>query len=451
MGGDTEIRASLKEHVPKAFRTGAVVMEEKEGEWAYAEDVLTNLHRVLGPHWDATFTLSELLSHICERHLALLRQGTVTRAVICADDHRRVPREKQETQQQRNVAFRRRTTQQQTKNERVLADGRTDPEPPLDVERKQRARELDAKSGEPYPDDAQLCAEGIRYRDPTTQEEVVERLHLPRLLHSRKVRPQIWERLRDLLCSGEIHVPEGCVLILDHFPEGPWFVTNTRAELRRDLKHNYGEGEMMCVYWAVHFDQYAMLIDTIDTDLMPLAVHYLTVSEPARRKPLLWRYWPTNYVDLRELTNGIFRHYAFSSLEFMARLSLSPSISQTQTYCVCVQCRWRLFCVARITSPRPRCSRSWGTSRSLLPCSRAARRWSRSTKASSTSSWCCGTSTRRFSTARPAPRNRPSCNARATSRGRRPRWPCCVSRRWRSGTSRFVWRAMPTSSGATPA
>ena len=147
-------------------------------------------------------------------------------------------------------------------------------------------------------------------------------------------------------------MPPGTSLILDHFPEGPWVVTYERAELRRELKHAFGEGEMMAIYWAGYFDTLGCLVDTIDTDFMPLAVHYLVASEPAREKPLLWRYDAKEYVQT--LTDDIYSYWGWTDLDFMVSLSLSRFVSQ-----VVLLRRWLSCCAARTTLTRSACWPSW--------------------------------------------------------------------------------------------
>jgi len=358
MGGDTQIRKLLKESVAThAWKEGEVVMDPSvDGRWVVIEDIMTWLHSWKGPRWNDTFTREELVAGITERYLASLRDLPVDHAVICADEMSRVPLEKHKEQAARTAAFRaqrpaKRTklsaraqkqldklTQQHTKGLwtdpqfRTLRDEIYDcmdvpaPSRPSAAAAAAAAASVEQKDGAElslYPDDALLCPEGIRYRHPTTQADTTERLHLPRLLHSRNVRQQIWTALVDYLQSGLVDIPAQKTLILDHFVEGPVVFTNDGWVQRKDLRHNFGEGEMMCIYWACFFERYACVIDTIDTDLMPLAVHYLATVHPARQRKLLWRYWHTNHVDLIALTNAICHHWEWTALDFMARLSLS--------------------------------------------------------------------------------------------------------------------------------
>ena len=55
------------------------------------------------------------------------------------------------------------------------------------------------------------------------------------------------------------------------------------GELRTDLSHQLGEGEMMCVCWCQRLRGHAVLVDTIDSDFMALGVSYLAAC--SRRAP----------------------------------------------------------------------------------------------------------------------------------------------------------------------
>jgi len=189
MGGDTEIRKLLRQTVPEAFVDESLVMSDEDGPWAILEDTLTRLHHTRGPRFDFTFTLEELLFFVLEHHMKPLREGRITFAVLCGDDPTRVPVEKADTQAERTKAYRegsrRRTAPRQ------LVDGRED-QGGLDNDHERDGAEKAHLL--PYPDDAELCDEGIRYRDfPEAEGGTLraERVHIGRLLHTRSVRIQI--------------------------------------------------------------------------------------------------------------------------------------------------------------------------------------------------------------------------------------------------------------------
>lgn len=322
MGGDTEIRKLLRKTIPEAFVDESLVMSDEDGPWAIVEDTLTRLHHTRGPRFDGTFTLEELLFFVLEHHMKPLREGRATFVVICGDDPKRVPKEKEETQSERTKAYRERG--QSRRAPRQLVDGKEDCGG-LDNETERDGSERPEL--QPYPLDAELCEEGIRYRDfPEAEGGVLraERVHINRLLHTREVRVQLWDRLLDLIKSGKVEIPANTSLILDHFSEGPWELNHNRVVLREDLKHAYGEGEMMCVFWAAHLRRsHHVLVESIDTDFMPLIVHHVSMLDPsAAPHQLLWRYWHTGYVDIHALHVGIYTKLGWNSLDFMVAFIL---------------------------------------------------------------------------------------------------------------------------------
>lgn len=265
--------------------------------------------------------------------------------VICADDQARVPPTKHAEQRARNVDFAaRRKRARVAEAPSAAAEGAlTDPATEAKAEQREAAHAADSH----YPDDAQLCEVGIRYTDAATQELREELLDLPRLLHSRSVRGQLWVHLRDHFAAGRVSVPAGTALVLDHFAEGAWVFTapspadstqaaassssgeskqaeapRCRAELRPDLKHKLGEGELMCVYWCQVLRDHAVVVDTIDTDFMALAVNYLATVEPVRAKPLLWRYDHTCHVSMQALTRLALGHWHMLGHEWLLAVIL---------------------------------------------------------------------------------------------------------------------------------
>jgi len=322
MGGDCEIRKHIKSKVaPEAWHSGPVALdEEKHGSWVIVNDTLTWLHRLMG-----SYSLDALLGTIVGRYLQPLRESPVSYVVICTDESSRVPLEKRRVQIKRSVSFHRRGH----KRVKARAEGDDDDEPIADeeaepeTEEARMLRESQEDARKPYPEAARLCSEGVCYVHPRTGLEVKEAVDVPRLLHHRVMRDTLWGELVRYLRSDRVDIPAHRALILDHFAEGPWVFTSDGARLRSDLKHEFGEGEMMCIYWSCVFDKYACVIDTIDTDLMPLAVHYLSNTHPAREKPLIWRYDTTCHVDLRVMTDCIHRRWVCSSLDFMVGFILS--------------------------------------------------------------------------------------------------------------------------------
>lgn len=99
-------------------------------------------------------------------------------------------------------------------------------------------------------------------------------------------------------------------LIIDHWVTGPWRFASDAidGEVLEALRHPFGEGEVMCMFWANYYCKFPRVIHSIDTDVMPLAVHMLTIVDGDA--PLLWKYNAKTHMDLRALTNTMYRKYA---------------------------------------------------------------------------------------------------------------------------------------------
>lgn len=97
-------------------------------------------------------------------------------------------------------------------------------------------------------------------------------------------------------------------LIVDHFVTGPWrFAADAPdGEVLTDLCHPFGEGEVMCMFWANYYAKFPRVIHSIDTDVMPLAVHMLTISNVEAGGALLWKYNTKLHMDLRLLVDVLY-------------------------------------------------------------------------------------------------------------------------------------------------
>lgn len=308
MGGDLELRKWLKEHVcPDAFSTDAFFFEAADAPWVYIWDVLTALHRERGPQFDYTFSPEQLVELVLRQPLTYLQSGDAVRVcVLCADDVTRVPKEKSATQDRRTAQYQER--------------------------RRKSGLHAASASGEDedfYPADAKLTAAGIGYTDPATGDWVQDaRVNLERLLRSRDIRPQIWHLVREALAKpgSRWAVPHGKALILDHAREGPWAFVGGEPE-RVLAPHPHGEGEVMAAYWAAAFRGASIVVDTIDTDIIPLLFQLLgAATEPPRR--LLWRYRSASgplvvtHVDMKQLFRALQTKTGLGNFEFLVAFVL---------------------------------------------------------------------------------------------------------------------------------
>jgi hypothetical protein len=77
------------------------------------------------------------------------------------------------------------------------------------------------------------------------------------------------------------------------------------------------------VFWAAHVsNSHSVLLDSIDTDVMPLVMHYLSSVQPPHAKRFLWRYWHSKYVDMKRLARAMERQLEWTSFEFMVAFIL---------------------------------------------------------------------------------------------------------------------------------
>lgn len=93
MGIDCAIRTWLREQVDAAaFRGSQLAMDAQSGTWVYIEDVLTVMHRMIGPRYNHTFTGSELFEAVIRPALHRLSTSSNCGAVVlCSDDFRAFP------------------------------------------------------------------------------------------------------------------------------------------------------------------------------------------------------------------------------------------------------------------------------------------------------------------------------------------------------------------------
>lgn len=74
-----------------------------------------------------------------------------------------------------------------------------------------------------------------------------------------------------------------------------------------DLRHSFGEGELMCMFWANYYAKFPRVIHSIDTDVMPLAVHLLTINDVVDSGALLWKYNAKVHMDMKKLMDVLYR------------------------------------------------------------------------------------------------------------------------------------------------
>jgi hypothetical protein len=206
----------------------------------------------------------------------------------------------------------------------------------------------------PYPDDAEICDEGIRCRDFVQYKEffdvgdsssdtkmeskdgdeekpeepkfrwrykaadpsapvTVAKFDMDRVLRSRMhVRPQLWSYLikRLLKCKNKAEEkdPEtgepGSYFNCEPYAKSVIFDTGTGKDgapiqiiagypRRIDLVQHlnpFGESDHKLIYWAWINRKHPVRIDTIDQDMMGLAFVYAAQASPPLQQPFIWRW-----------------------------------------------------------------------------------------------------------------------------------------------------------------
>jgi hypothetical protein len=89
---------------------------------------------------------------------------------------------------------------------------------------------------------------------------------------------------------------------------GPLFRYNKQAASMPQHAHRLPEADLAMIYWAHVFDEYPIIVLSIDTDVLPLWTWYIHQSQ-TRRARVYWSYASKKFVDLTSLTkclsNGI--------------------------------------------------------------------------------------------------------------------------------------------------
>lgn len=201
---------------------------------ARAQDVLTRLHSLIGPHYNYVFTGDELCEAILEPALRLLSlpSASVRTYVLCADEPSRVPKEKAAEQKRRlepdRATWRRNATdpdaaaEADAKRRRPATAAATAATTAWKTRRQSERADLERT----YPPNARVVSGGIEYRPLAGGEVIVEPLFLPSLLRERQARTSIWDYLVAYLKSAV-----GCCW------RRRWAVTTCRTE---PVRHDAG-------------------------------------------------------------------------------------------------------------------------------------------------------------------------------------------------------------------
>jgi len=172
---------------------------------------------------------------------------------------------------------------------------------PLQQKRNAQWHKADPEANREYADGCKLTPEGIY----NVETRAVELVRVSRLMHSRHLRPQLFNFIID---SAINHAwPEHAAVIVDLNNAVPYVKFPGRPEFRAvdPIAHRIGEGDLAVIYWLkrVHksnADERVSLF-TIDTDTIPLVVyHYWNTRSRA-----VWQCGPDVYWEVDVLVHQL--------------------------------------------------------------------------------------------------------------------------------------------------
>jgi hypothetical protein len=103
-----------------------------------------------------------------------------------------------------------------------------------------------------------------------------ESIDLTRLVSTRSMRPVYIGFMRDHLSRNYAEIfPPGCAFVLDHFADGPILFTSKGFMCLENLRHPFGEADMMSLFWCRVLRHMDVYINTIDGDLCLLLLNYV--------------------------------------------------------------------------------------------------------------------------------------------------------------------------------
>jgi hypothetical protein len=346
MGFKGAVREQVERICPKAFT------EESPNNLVNARvicDVLTIL-RNYSPSRNTLWTGIEFFGYIVDMVRKEFDAGTQV-FYVCCDVHEMVPPLKGEEQARRDKGVMD-TDEDPEDSDDETPEEKKKPRYPSSKRARNDARNEYTPPKIPYPDDAEICDEGIRCRDfvqykeffetddtkmETKEEEedskpkepkfrwrykaadpsapiTVTKFDMERVLRSRMhVRPRLWSYLitRLIKCKNRAEGekdPEtgeaGSYFNCAPYAKSVIFDTGTgkdgapvqiiagypkRIDLVRHL-NPFGESDHKLIYWAWINRKHPVRIDTIDQDMMGLAFVYAAQASPQLKQPFIWRW-----------------------------------------------------------------------------------------------------------------------------------------------------------------
>jgi hypothetical protein len=258
MGIDCEIPKLMhSQWTPRVFSDFLPLQEAMTVD---IDDIMTRVFMARGPNPDKTFTGSEFYDEVMRPARHALRGNRVHAYVIVADNKEGVPREKLEEQQKRSQS----------------------------------------RNVEKYPSGSIFCDDGIRLRLGAG----AVRFETQRLFSTRELRSQLWKYVLKRM-RAEMW-PDQKVLVFDFESAGPHVIDSNRYAHRTDLQHNLGEADLSWPYYMWLFHTHPIVIHTIDTDVIPIAMCYLHQCDPSLRpQSVHWRRTQRRASVMVETTNAL--------------------------------------------------------------------------------------------------------------------------------------------------
>lgn len=271
MGIDTALRTLLKESVSGvSWRTGPPSDLEK---LVVVDDLLTRLFTMIGPNKNYMFTGLQLYASIMRPVRELLKSKHGYVYVLLCDDPEFVPAEKADEQKQRD------------------SDSRTQP--------------YDIDKG------LSLCDEGLKEQG----KEQAEMFDVRRFVRTRSLRSKLCDYVATLFGNNE-HVPDDKTFIMDYQgAKEPQVWGKPLPSGVSSKPHKHGESDPSMMYWALQFKDHPILLETTDSDIMPLCACLARKTDTSELR-VWWRYDRKITVDLVQLLKRSFKTYGLTAKQF---------------------------------------------------------------------------------------------------------------------------------------
>lgn len=309
MGLDPKLVEELRERAPEvwthalpALVPGPQAPPHTAGA-LWVVDLMTKLRRLPGPRpadpeTRNCFTGEEFAFALFQLAFDKLTQGPFTTVVLCVDNQAFVPPTKHAEQKRRD-------------NQR---------------------RRSDAPDDRPYSDDMHFCRRGI-YCEAVGPESATP-FRLSRVLASRGVRERLWAFIEQEWLRSRPQLPAGRELVWDRLSTEVLYLRGTAEGTElwrvRTPTNRFGESDLKVAYWVRRFTatpttaHRAVLVHSIDRDLIPIFVHLLAHLHATFHGPI-YQFMPAAptakerrpwVLDLRRLVDIVYDEWRWNSVRF---------------------------------------------------------------------------------------------------------------------------------------